>query len=173
MRHLSFRAKTALVLGLQYTGRNKLKNTVNDAKAMAALLEEKLGFSVTSTCLTGKLKIDAVKMAVHDFHTSLKNGGIGFFFFAGHGCFSSNKNWLMADIPKSDVLVDRRVQFTRALVRPRTFMIYVLMNTTLFGGPIAHATVKLLLTLFYVFACFNSSYSIDAKSVVDGMRRTD
>ncbi|MHC1701042.1 MAG: caspase family protein [Humidesulfovibrio sp.] len=81
----------ALVIGNGAYKSAPLKNPVKDARDMAALLGT-LGFNVT-------LKIDAgvkeMEEAVREFGLSLRKGGVGLFYFAGHGIQVAGSNYLV------------------------------------------------------------------------------
>ena len=109
--------KKALVVGMVYSGPNKLKNPVNDAKDMAKLLSSKaMNFNVTVK--TGNLSIDDFKTSVFDFHDSLEKGDVALFYFAGHGCEYASQNWLLAtDIPSDDRLLDSKAVNARFVLQ--------------------------------------------------------
>lgn len=83
--------KVALVIGNSNYMDAPLKNPVNDATDMAKALK-KLGFSVT-------LKTDAdqrtMKQSIRAFGKQLAKGGVGLFYFAGHGIQYSGRNYLI------------------------------------------------------------------------------
>jgi len=84
----------ALVIGnSNYATAGKLKNPVNDASDIAAVLK-KLGFSVE---LLTDADLPAMEASVDRFGESLsgKNDAVGFFFFAGHGVQSAGANYLI------------------------------------------------------------------------------
>lgn len=87
--------RIALVIGNNaYSHNIALKNPVNDAKAMAAMLRQ-LGFDVTE--LTDA-KLAAMQDAVQHLQKQLarSSGGVGLFYFAGHGIRSeSGLNYLL------------------------------------------------------------------------------
>lgn len=95
--------RTALVIGNSNYKSAPLKNPVNDAKDIAAVLKSN-GFKVT-------LKLDATKKdmkeSVKVFGKQLLNGGVGLFYYAGHGIQLKDRNYLIpvnADITsESDV----------------------------------------------------------------------
>lgn len=95
--------RIALVIGNgDYTNARKLANPVNDATDMAKTLKE-LGFEVISgTNLNLKQMTDKVR----EFGDTLKvSGGVGLFYYAGHGIQANNKNYLIpveADISRED-----------------------------------------------------------------------
>jgi formylglycine-generating enzyme required for sulfatase activity len=68
-----------------------LPNPLNDARAMAETLEE-LGFEVT-------LLLDAtreeIQRALLPFERALRGGGVGLFYFSGHGVQVSGRNFLI------------------------------------------------------------------------------
>jgi len=95
--------RTALVIGNgDYTNARKLENPVNDATDMTKALTE-VGFEVISgTNLNLKQMTDKVR----EFGDKLKaNGGVGLFYFAGHGVQVNSKNYLIpveADVSRED-----------------------------------------------------------------------
>ncbi len=95
--------RTALVIGnSDYLNARKLTNPVNDATDMTKALTE-VGFEVISgTNLSLKQMTDKVR----EFGDKLKaNGGVGLFYYAGHGVQVNNKNYLIpveADVSRED-----------------------------------------------------------------------
>jgi PQQ-dependent catabolism-associated CXXCW motif protein len=83
--------RTALIIGNSGYRHEPLKNPANDAEDMAKMLRS-LGFEVT-------LKKDAsfrqMVEAINDFGRALKKGGVGLFYFAGHGVQSKGRNYLV------------------------------------------------------------------------------
>jgi hypothetical protein len=83
--------RLALVIGNGAYQTSPLKNPINDAEDMAATLK-KLGFKVI-------LRKDADQRIMEDiiryFGRQLKNGGVGIFYFAGHGVQVDGRNYLM------------------------------------------------------------------------------
>jgi caspase domain-containing protein len=97
--------RIALVIGNgAYTNAPPLKNPPNDARDMVAALKE-LGFDVTSGINVNQRDM---KRLIREFGQSLKAGGSGLFYYAGHGVQSKGKNYLIpieADI-QSEVEVE-------------------------------------------------------------------
>jgi uncharacterized caspase-like protein len=100
--------RVALVIGNSAYKASPLRNPVNDATDMAAALAE-LGFKVT-------LRTDAsqrqMKQALREFAQDLRRGGVGLFYFAGHGVQSKGRNFLMpvgADVETEAELEDESV----------------------------------------------------------------
>jgi hypothetical protein len=95
--------RVALVIGnAAYDGDARLKNPVNDANDLAAVLRE-LRFDVT-------LKLDAdwreMDVAIEEFEKRLSRGGVGLFYFAGHGIeTNAGKNYLIPT--KSEIKEER------------------------------------------------------------------
>ncbi|MEA2099243.1 MAG: caspase family protein [Campylobacterota bacterium] len=79
---------------------SKLKNPINDAKAMSTKLKS-LGFKVY---YGENLSVRAMDKKLRSFSSKLSAGGVGLFFFAGHGIEHSGKNYLMG---KDSNLVDK------------------------------------------------------------------
>lgn len=73
--------RTALVIGNADYGSSPLENPVNDARDMAETLRE-LGFSAMI-----RTNADQQEMwnAIRDFGNELVKGGVGLFYYAGHG----------------------------------------------------------------------------------------
>jgi hypothetical protein len=84
--------RLALVIGnSDYLNANGLKNPVNDARAMATVLES-LGFKV--------IKIEnatskQMKMAIDEFGAELEKYNVGLFYYAGHGIQVKGLNYLV------------------------------------------------------------------------------
>ncbi len=83
--------KVALVIGNSDYKSAPLKNPVNDARDMAKALEE-MGFDVIHE---ENASNKAMKDAVHRFGQKLKKGGVGLFYFAGHGMQVDGRNFLI------------------------------------------------------------------------------
>ncbi len=83
--------KVALVIGNGTYENSPLKNALNDAKAMAAGLRD-AGFDVTE-----KTDLDqkAMKQEIQAFGRNLLKGGVGLFYYAGHGVQVSGRNYLI------------------------------------------------------------------------------
>ena len=83
--------RLALVIGNGAYKEAPLKNPANDAQDMAKVLEES-GFSVI-------LKTDADRRtmdeAIQEFGKRLMSGGVGLFFYAGHGIQVAGANYLI------------------------------------------------------------------------------
>jgi hypothetical protein len=85
--------RTALVIGNgKYIDRFSLKNPTNDSQAMKEVLE-KVGFKV----LYGEnVSKEEFLSLVNKFQTELnRNGGVGLFYYAGHGLEIENVNYLV------------------------------------------------------------------------------
>lgn len=92
LRQFSGDKRFALVIGNSDYTIGVLSNPVNDAYSMAMALE-KLGFDV-SLRLEVKTK-DEMKRAIREFGEKLKQGGVGLFYFAGHGLQVDGFNFLV------------------------------------------------------------------------------
>jgi formylglycine-generating enzyme required for sulfatase activity len=82
--------RTALVIGNSNYGQGQLRNPANDARAMGNTLKD-LGFQVT---LKFNLNLRQMDEAVRAFGQKIKDGGIGLFYFAGHGVQVEGVNYL-------------------------------------------------------------------------------
>ena len=83
--------RTALVIGNSAYKEAPLKNPVNDAVDMAGVLRE-LGFTVICR---ENATLRQMEEALDEFWRALKGGGVGLFFFAGHGLQVKGRNYLV------------------------------------------------------------------------------
>jgi Flp pilus assembly protein TadD len=83
--------RTALVIGNAGYRSAPLRNPVNDAAAMAASLQQ-LGFAVTELRDVNHQRMEE---AVAQFHRQLRGGGVGLFYFSGHGAQANGQNYLI------------------------------------------------------------------------------
>ncbi len=113
--------RVALVIGNgDYTTARKLVNPANDAGDMAKTLRD-VGFEVVSgTNLNLKQMTDKVR----EFGDKLKaSGGVGLFYYAGHGVQLNNKNYLIpveADITREDEIDFAALNFDQILRKMAT-----------------------------------------------------
>ncbi len=84
--------RTALVIGNSRYRMGVLANPVNDARAMATVLKD-VGFDVIlKTEVPNK---DEMKRAIREFGGKLEQGGVGLFYYAGHGLQVDGINYLI------------------------------------------------------------------------------
>lgn len=91
-----------------------LRNPVNDARAIAAQLRE-VGFSVT---LLEDAPLDKMFEAIRVFGDQLRGGGVGLFYFAGHGVQIAGRNYLVpvgSQIEREDEVVYRSIDAGQVL----------------------------------------------------------
>ena len=108
--------RTALVMGNANYNKAPLRNPVNDAKAIATELQRS-GFEVYLYVESNQKKM---KKAIRNFGQVLKEkGGIGLFFYAGHGLQTAGRNYLLpveAEIEKIEDIEFEAVDLARVLV---------------------------------------------------------
>lgn len=100
--------RLALVIGNAAYQGSPLKNPINDAEDIAKALRN-LGFKVTLKTNASQL---AMKQALREFGQELKRGGVGLFYYAGHGIQSRGHNFLIpvgANISAEAELEDQSV----------------------------------------------------------------
>jgi uncharacterized caspase-like protein len=103
--------RTALVIGNSAYSSGPLKNPVNDAADMAAMLK-KLGFSVT---LKQNIKQQEMDESIREFGRQLKRTrGVGLFFYAGHGIQIGGVNYLLPVNARIEKESDVRFQSVNA-----------------------------------------------------------
>ena len=83
--------RTALVIGNAAYASGPLRNPINDARAMAKALED-LSFEVT---LKENLDQKQMKREIQAFGEKLQKGGVGLFYYAGHGIQVNGHNYLL------------------------------------------------------------------------------
>ena len=85
------RKRVALVIGNSSYKSAPLKNPVNDSRAMAGTLR-RIGFDVEEKTDLGYV---AMNKAVEGFGKRLAAGGVGLFYYAGHGVQVQGANYLL------------------------------------------------------------------------------
>jgi len=93
--------RVALVIGNGRYRSAPLVNPVNDARAMSEALLS-VGFQVT---LLEDATLRQMAIAARDFGDTLQQGGVGLFFYAGHGMQIKGRNYLIpvgTDIQRED-----------------------------------------------------------------------
>jgi hypothetical protein len=107
--------RIALVIGNgAYTATQTLRNPPNDAREMTAALRS-LGFDVSSAVDVGQRQM---KQLIREFGQKLKGGGVGLFYYAGHGVQSKDRNYLIpfdADIQSETDVEDLAVDVNLVL----------------------------------------------------------
>ena len=100
--------RVALVIGNSGYKQAPLVNPGNDARAMAQVLRES-GFTVTEL---RNLNQAGMRRAIREFGDEITKGGIGLFFYAGHGMQIRGRNFLIpvgSDIEREDEVEDQAV----------------------------------------------------------------
>jgi hypothetical protein len=144
--------RLALVVGNSAYQTASLKNPLNDAEDMTATLR-KLGFEVI-------LKKDAdqrtMEDAIRSFGRQLSNGGVGLFYFAGHGVQIEGRNYLMP--------VDARIE-------SESDVKYEAVDAGRVLGKMEDA--KNQLNIVILDACRNNPYARAFRSDQSGLARMD
>ncbi|MGV8073954.1 MAG: SUMF1/EgtB/PvdO family nonheme iron enzyme [Syntrophobacteraceae bacterium] len=83
--------RVALVIGNDAYESAPLRNPVNDSRTMGKALEE-LGFQVTQK---ENLNQKEMKQEIQSFGQKLLKGGVGLFYYAGHGMQVGGRNYLI------------------------------------------------------------------------------
>lgn len=100
--------RVALVIGNASYKSSPLRNPVKDARAMAKALAA-TGFKVT---VVEDATETAMRRAIRAFGDELLSGGVGLFYYAGHGMQVRGRNYLIpvnADIEREDEVEDQAV----------------------------------------------------------------
>jgi uncharacterized caspase-like protein len=112
-------ARHALVIGNGAYTSGPLRNPVNDARAMAKALGE-TGFHVI---LLEDASQAAIQRAIRTFGNHIAKGGIGLFYYAGHGLQVKGRNYLVpvnADIAHEDEIEFSAVDVGQVLAKMDT-----------------------------------------------------
>jgi formylglycine-generating enzyme required for sulfatase activity len=144
--------RVALVIGNGSYKSAPLKNPVNDAKDIAAALKES-GFKVT-------LKMNATKRemenSVRKFGKTLRKGGVGLFYYAGHGMQLKGRNYL---IP------------INALIESESDVGYESLDAGRVLGKMEDAGNNLNIVI--LDACRNNPFARSFRSTTPGLARMD
>jgi hypothetical protein len=89
--HAATEQRIALVIGNSAYSSGPLKNPVNDATDIAATLQ-RLGFSVI---IKKNASQRVMEESIREFGNKLKKGGVGLFYYAGHGLQINGVNYLI------------------------------------------------------------------------------
>jgi hypothetical protein len=106
--------RTALVIGNAAYSNDPLSNPINDATDVAQTLEE-LGFAVTLLTDSDWRTMD---VAIEKFSQQLQQGGVGVFYYAGHGVQVNGVNYL--------VPIDAELERERDVLREALSLNYVI-----------------------------------------------
>ena len=106
--------RIALVIGNSAYKFSPLVNPGNDARAIAAALRES-GFTVIEKHNLGQA---VMRQTIREFGNELLKGGVGLFYYAGHGVQLRGRNYLIpvgADIQQQDEIEDQSVDINLVL----------------------------------------------------------
>lgn len=111
--------RVALVIGNDdYQNVRALKNAVNDSVLMAAEFK-KLGFKVLPY---KNLELKRMKGAIRELADEVKDGGLGVFYFAGHGIQIGSSNYLIPvdiaslnDLKDASALIDEAIELSSVM----------------------------------------------------------
>ena len=109
-------SRVALVIGNGNYRETPLRNPVNDVRAVAKALRE-LGFDVLAHENANKRTMET---AIIEFGRRLTDGGVGFFYYAGHGLQVRGHNYLVPIDADIDSEAITRIANTSSTLRPGT-----------------------------------------------------
>lgn len=98
--------KVALVIGNSDYLSAPLLNPYNDARAMAVALRE-TGFEVME--YTNMKTFADMKKAIRAFGIAIQNGGVGLFYYAGHGIQVNGRNYLIPT--EAEIYAEEEVEY--------------------------------------------------------------
>jgi len=143
--------KVALVIGNGAYAESPLKNPVSDANAFAGILKT-LGFEVALH--TNQSQVE-MKKAIQAFGSSIASGGVGLFYYAGHGMQVKGNNYLIpvsANIQKEQDVEYEGVDVGRVLAEMES----------------AHNRMNIVI----LDACRNNPYARSFRSAANGLAQT-
>ena len=144
--------RIALLIGNGDYQIGRLSNPVNDVRDMAKLLRE-LGFEVIAKENLGRIVMGEV---IRDFGQRLQDGGVGLFYFAGHGMQVNGHNYLIpvdANIQTEDEVSFQGVDVGQVLAKMQS--------------------AKNRLNIVVLDACRNNPYARSFRSTVSGLAKMD
>jgi hypothetical protein len=145
-------ARTALVIGNSAYTNGPLRNPVNDARAMAKALGE-TGFDVI---LLENATQANMQRGIRSFGDKIAKGGVGLFYFAGHGLQVKGRNYLVpvnAEIAREDEIEFDAVDVNLVLAK---------MDSA-----------KNALNIVILDACRNNPFARSFRSVQSGLAQMD
>lgn len=149
---LAARERLALIIGNADYQQGKLTNPVNDARAMAATLQQ-LGFKVLKL---ENATQEEMENAIRDFGQALNANTVGLFYFSGHGVQHNGQNYLIPIRAMSQV-------HTADQLRYKTVNAGYILDTMKQSGS--------GLNLFFLDACRNTPFKSFSRSVTKGLAR--
>jgi uncharacterized caspase-like protein len=144
--------RVALVIGNSAYKSSPLRNPVRDARAISRALAE-AGFKVS---VLENASETGMRRAIRAFGDELAAGGVGLFYYAGHGMQVRGKNYLIpvnADIEREDEVEDQAVDANLVLTK---------MDSA-----------KNSLNLMILDACRNNPFARAFRSAAQGLAQMD
>ena len=106
--------RVALVIGNGAYENSPLKNPANDARVMSQTLRD-CGFRVIEKINANRREM---REALREFETQIRQGGVGLFYFAGHGMQVQGRNFLVpigADVQAENEVEDESIDASLVL----------------------------------------------------------
>ncbi len=144
--------RVALVIGNSAYKSAPLINPGNDARAMAEILRDS-GFTVIERRNVNQI---AMRRVIREFGDEIAKGGVGLFFYAGHGMQVRGRNYLIPvghDIEREDEVAEQSVDVAVVLEKM--------------------ATAKNALNILILDACRNNPFASSFRSTAGGLAPMD
>ena len=145
-------ARHALVIGNNAYTNGPLRNPVNDARAMAKALGE-AGFNVVLVENGTQL---GMQRAIRNFGNQIAKGGIGLFYYAGHGLQVKGRNYLVP--VNAEIGLEDEIEFTTVDVN----LVLAKMDSA-----------KNSLNIVILDACRNNPFARGWRSAASGLAQMD
>jgi hypothetical protein len=142
----------ALVIGNSAYAQGPLRNPVNDARAIAKVLTD-TGFKVT---LLQDASHPAMVRAIRLFGEHIAKGGVGLFYFAGHGLQVRGRNYLVP--VNADIAHEEEIEFNAVDVN----LVLAKMDAAKNG-----------LNIVILDACRNNPFARSFRSMQTGLAQMD
>ena len=135
IRQIEPERKMALVIGNAAYAEAPLQNPVHDARAVAGVLREQLGFGEEHVeLLENVASHEELTLAVEEFGQRLRETDVAFFYYAGHGMAVNRENYLLpTEFGRDGPVEEERVRFralgeqaVRAALQPAQLRMIVL-----------------------------------------------
>ena len=145
-------SRIALVIGNGAYQGSPLKNPANDARAMADVLKT-CGFTVTKLENANRIQM---REAIRSFGARIADGGVGLFYFAGHGMQVKGRNYLLpvgADVAQEDEIAGEAVEVDAVLAKMET--------------------ARNRMNILILDACRNNPFGTSSRSSQQGLAQVD
>lgn len=152
LKHMKQEQRVALLIGNSSYSSSPLRNPVNDVESMSSALKA-MGFDVIKVENASQREMDE---AISGFGGKLRNGGVGLFYYAGHGMQVGGENYLIPVDAEIDVEGD---------IKYRAVNVGTVLSKMEAAGN--------RLNIVFLDACRNNPFSRSWRSSTKGLAKVD